>query len=149
MVQVNDPGVTRTLFFVIAVAIALGLVFVGTVALVLARLGRRKISAIERRVAIISSILTVAGVACMLWGWLVEADWLETTYTEVATSRLAPGKRIRIVLLSDLHITHRSRALAELPDRVNALEPDLLIFTGDSIATRSAAPVLKDVLGSI
>ncbi len=72
----------------------------------------------------------------VVYGFLVDAFYVEplalqTTHLELPSAKLEPGTRVRIVHLTDLHVertTARERALVE---RVNALEPDLILLTGD------------------
>lgn len=144
-----QAGVTRATIFAALVAIAFGLGLVAVLAELLAWRGRRARGAIERRVGRVFIGVASFGLCCVVYGACIEADWLTTTQIEVRTPKLQRGERVRIVLLSDLHVRHPSRALAELPAAVTALEPDLLIFTGDSIATRRALPLFREVLGGL
>ena len=54
-----------------------------------------------------------------------------------------------MVLLSDLHVDGPSAALTELPGRVNALNPDLLIYTGDSLNSAEGLPELRRLLSAM
>ena len=61
------------------------------------------------------------------------ADKLCTTTYRLTTKKRLPGGRLRIVQVSDLHAgstMHAGRA-RELAERLAALEPDLLVLTGD------------------
>lgn len=92
-------------------------------------------------------VLTVYNVVS-LWGLtpalltatVLAAAWLRarrlcvTTY-QVTTSKPLPGGHLRVVQLSDLHpnphaALHRGR-IPELREKLTALHPDLLVFTGD------------------
>ena len=70
-------------------------------------------------------------------GWLVygwrRAQKLGTTAYRVTTSKPLPGGRLRIVQVSDLHAgsTMNAARAAELAARLDALDPDLLVLTGD------------------
>ncbi len=94
-------------------------------------------------------LLSVVGLGGLGWGLLVEPDWLQVTRVEVVSARLPPGARLRIVHLSDLHVDGWTRALERLPDAVNALQPDLLVFTGDSLNAAGGLPVLREVLSRV
>jgi predicted MPP superfamily phosphohydrolase len=63
---------------------------------------------------------------------------------------LAPGAApLRVLHLSDLHLTpdqHRKRAFVR---ELANLEPDLVVDTGDNIAHAAAIPVLLDALGPL
>jgi uncharacterized protein len=149
VIEASDPGIVRTMIFGIVVAAVFGLGFFGVLAAALAKLGWRKISRTETRAAKIFAALALAGAACMLYGRFIEADWLSVTKIEVETDKLPAGARLRIVHLTDLHVLDRTRALDELPARVNALDADLLVFTGDSIATPESAPLFRELLSAI
>jgi hypothetical protein len=127
----------------------LGLAVAGGILLVLDRLGRRPCSRWERRVALGALAALGLGGLCFLYALLIEPNWLEVTHLEVQTSRLQPGQRIRLVLLSDLHVDRLSPVLRELPAVVNAQHPDLLIFTGDSLNSAGGAPLFREALGGI
>ena len=69
--------------------------------------------------------------------WMLFARWradkLCTTTYRLTTKKRLPGGRLRIVQVSDLHAgstMHAGRA-RELAERLAALEPDLLVLTGD------------------
>jgi predicted MPP superfamily phosphohydrolase len=103
----------------------------------------------ELRVAALSVFALLGLGGCVAWGVEVEADWLEVTREEVPTPHLPAGQRLRIVLLSDLHVGGPTRALEALPARVNALSPDLLVYTGDSLNDAAGLPELHRVLSAI
>ncbi len=63
---------------------------------------------------------------------------------------LAPGQRsVRLLHLSDLHLTpwdgHRVRWLKSLAD----LRPDLVVVTGDFLAHRDSVPIVMEALGGL
>ncbi|MHB8875845.1 MAG: metallophosphoesterase [Myxococcaceae bacterium] len=130
----------------VAVALTTGLALAGSLALVLARLGRRRIAAWEKRVAVGSLAAFGIGVGCFGYGVVFEADWLEVTHHELRTRKLKKGVRLRIVHLTDLHVDGWTPALRTLSAVVNAENPDVVVFTGDSINSREGVPVLQEVL---
>lgn len=70
--------------------------------------------------------------AWLVYGWRRAKRLCTTTY-RVRTAKPLPGGRLRIVQISDLHAgsTMDAARADELAGRVAALEPDLLVFTGD------------------
>ncbi len=81
-----------------------------------------------------SGLLVSAVALSFLWGITVGRVRIETTRVRVAIEGLADSlKGTRILHLSDLHIGNglEGRALERLVDRANALEPDLMVLTGD------------------
>jgi len=83
-------------------------------------------------------IASVGGVATagliFIWGFTVGQALTRHVHVKVAVDGLAASLHgLRIVQVSDLHIGNgmeRDR-LAKLVDRVNALEPELIVLTGD------------------
>src|SRR4051812_46291133 len=63
---------------------------------------------------------------------------------------LAPGQRpLRVLHLSDLHILPRQHRKIEWVRRLAALEPDLVVDTGDNLAGLDAVPAALDALGPL
>ena len=53
---------------------------------------------------------------------------------------------VRIVQLSDLHIDRARPVFTGLAAQVNALHPDLLIFTGDSLNAAAGLETFRQVI---
>jgi uncharacterized protein len=94
------------------------------------RPGKRRIYH-RRPVQIVVLALTAISLACFLWGLLVEPFTFEVTSHRIVTDKLAPGQRVRIVHLSDLHIDGLSWREKNLAKLVNNQKPDLVLMTGD------------------
>jgi predicted MPP superfamily phosphohydrolase len=77
-------------------------------------------------------------------GWLIEPNRIIVTSHSLAESK--GGSTTRIVQLTDLHlhdVGHHVRAVAA---QTNALRPDLIALTGDSVDRRDALPLLAEFL---
>ncbi|MDD4849548.1 MAG: metallophosphoesterase [Gemmiger sp.] len=78
--------------------------------------------------------LLVWGLTCalVLYGW-VHAHKLYTTHYRLATPKALPGGKLRLVQISDLHpgSTMTRQRIPELRQKIEALAPDILVFTGD------------------
>jgi predicted MPP superfamily phosphohydrolase len=86
----------------------------------------------------------VVGAACLGYA-LAEAQAFVLRRRTVPV--LPPGSEpIRVLHLSDLHLTPNQQRKAEWVRHIGALEPDLVISTGDHIAHPDAVPVLLDAL---
>ncbi len=97
-----------------------------------------------RRALATTSAVGAAGLGYAWW----EARWF--TVHRVNVPVLPRGARpLRVLHISDLHLTphqHRKRAWLR---GLAALRPDLVVNTGDSIAHQHAVPVLLDDLGEL
>jgi predicted MPP superfamily phosphohydrolase len=77
--------------------------------------------------------LSAIGILCIVYGFCVEPYWLSTTRVLLTSPKLAHATRpVRIVQLSDLHCDPKVRLEDEIPLKVAALEPDVIVFTGDA-----------------
>ncbi len=72
------------------------------------------------------------------------------TLREVEIPLLAPGSApVRVLHLSDLHMTPDQRAKQAWVRGLSRLEPDLVVGTGDFLGHREAVPVVVDALGDL
>jgi uncharacterized protein len=144
-----EQDLLRIQLVAVGVAAVLGLGLFGLAAVIGHATGWRKRSRRGLRVALgcVGLLALVAG--CFVYGLEIEADWLSETDFEVPTPKLRRGEHLRLVLLSDLHVSGPTKALAELPERVNALQPDVLLFAGDSLNSAEGLPELHRVLKAI
>ena len=63
---------------------------------------------------------------------------------------LPPGQRpLRVLHLSDIHMTPGQRAKQEWLASLSLLAPDLVVDTGDNLAHRDSVPVVRDSLGPL
>ncbi len=68
----------------------------------------------------------------------------------VAVPVLAPGQRpLRVLHLTDLHLTPDQRRKRDWVRSLAGLEPDLVVNTGDNLAHREAVPAVLDALGPL
>ncbi len=75
-----------------------------------------------------------------LWAALGEPDRLQTRRERITIERFAAGRPIRIAHVSDLQTVGHCDREDEAARRVNAFEPDLVLFSGDYIAGPFAEP---------
>jgi uncharacterized protein len=90
----------------------------------------------------------LAGGAVLGYASVIERNWfaLRTAEVPVLPPDAAP---LRVLHISDTHLTPgRSRLLSWLRS-LDALDPDLVVNTGDSIAHRDAVHPLMDALGPL
>lgn len=72
------------------------------------------------------------------------------TLRRVEVPLLPPGARpLRVLHLSDLHMTPGQTRKQEWVRSLAALQPDLVVDTGDNLSHRDAVPVVCDALGPL
>jgi predicted MPP superfamily phosphohydrolase len=91
--------------------------------------------------------VAVAGGAVLAWSLLEARAWV---VRRVQVPVLEPGEApLRVLHLSDLHLTPHQRAEREWVAGLAALEPDLTVVTGDMLAHRDAVPSVVEALGGL
>ena len=98
----------------------------------------------------IAFTLAVAGVLCILYGRFIEPYWLSVTYNRIETPKLPTGMRpLRVVHISDLHSDPEPRLEEQLPERIAEQQPDIIVFTGDTLNTAKGLPVARKCLSRL
>jgi len=93
--------------------------------------------------AVIRSLLGVGavGASCLAYAGLYEVNAFRLRRLDVPV--LPPGARpIRVLHISDLHMTPHAAARQRWLSTLGALQPDLVINTGDNLAHEDAVPVV-------
>ena len=90
-----------------------------------------------------TGIVLACGIAAaLIWGATLGRTGVHVSRVEVCSPRLPAGfDGMRIVQLSDMHlgtIVSPERELTRIVDSVNALRPELVIFTGDLVNIRAS-----------
>ncbi len=88
------------------------------------------------------------GAGCLAWGTLVEPRSFRLRRARVA---VLPGGAppLRVLHLSDVHLLPGQRAKQQWLARLGALEPDLVIDTGDNLSSADAVGPLASALGRL
>lgn len=92
--------------------------------------------------------LAVTGVLCVLYGFFVEPYWPEVVTVRLETEKLE-ATSVRIVQISDLHCDPTARLEGRLAGLVNALEPDVIVFTGDALNSDAAHGLFVETLAAM
>lgn len=88
------------------------------------------------------------GAGCLAYAGLYERNAFRLRRVEVPV--LLPGARpIRVLHISDLHLTPADVARQRWVSELSGLEPDLVVDTGDNLAHRQAAPYVLRSLGRL
>lgn len=103
----------------------------------------------------VGTMLALGCFALLVWGATRGRQSIEVTRIEVHSPRLpASFDGLRIVQFSDLHVgvlTNREKEISRLVDTINALHPDLIVFTGDLVNVRYSelSPRYRQILGRL
>ncbi len=92
--------------------------------------------------------LSVAGILCFAYGYFIEPYWLDVTTVTIRTDKLEHA-RLRIVQLSDTHCDRKVRNERKIVELVNSLDPDIIVFTGDTLNVPSALGRFRDMMKSL
>ncbi len=87
-------------------------------------------------------VIGVGVAGALIWGATIGRTTLHVSRTEICSAKLpAAFDGFRIVQLSDMHIgtlVSPERELQRIVDSMEALQPDLVVFTGDLVNIRSS-----------
>lgn len=108
------------------------------------RSAERKAS-LTNKPAMCLHVFAVTGIICILYGYFVEPCRLQVSHLTIETGKLQ-NARFRVVHVSDLHCDNKIRLEDELPATINALNPDIIVFTGDALNRASALDLFKNTL---
>jgi predicted MPP superfamily phosphohydrolase len=100
--------------------------------------------------SIVKSLLGVGavGAGCLAYAGLYEVDAFRLRRVDVPV--LPVGARpVRVLHLSDVHMTPSARARQRWLSTLGALEPDLVINTGDNLAHEAAVPFVLASFGRL
>lgn len=100
--------------------------------------GRRRLGWLTRTGEVLACIVAAA----MLWGAFINRYRIQTNEVNIEIANLPPSfDGYRIAQISDLHLgTFGSDTtfVSKLVDAVNALHPDMIVFTGDIVNQRAS-----------
>lgn len=100
----------------------------------------------SRPIWLVSLVLAASLFIALVLFWRSGSD-LEITHHDLRTPSQA--QRFRLVQLSDLHLQRFGKAEKTIVTQLQALQPDLVVLTGDAIDRTDALPVLKDFLAAL
>ncbi len=88
-----------------------------------------------------------AGVACVAWGF---AEAHAFTTRRVTVPVLAPGRAsLRVLHVSDLHLTPGQRDKIAWAASLAQEQPDLVVVTGDNLSHADAVPAVAEALAGV
>jgi predicted MPP superfamily phosphohydrolase len=92
--------------------------------------------------------LALAGAACVAYGTVIEANAFVVRRVNVPVLP-AGAHRIRVLHVSDIHLSLGKRARLRFVAALAGLEPDLVVNTGDNLAQAEALAPLLDAFGRL
>ncbi|MHC4644498.1 MAG: metallophosphoesterase [Planctomycetota bacterium] len=112
--------------------------------------GKKRKNPLFRGPVLCLHVLAVIGVACFLYGLLIEPRWIEVNTIAIQTEKLKHAG-FRIVHISDLHCDRKPRNEERLIQLVNAADPDIIFFTGDALSlhTSSTLPLFRETMSRL
>ena len=94
--------------------------------------------------------LAVFGFGCFAYAYFIEPYWLDVRNIEINSAKLPKdSKPIRVVHISDIHSDAQARLEEKLPLAIAEQNPDLIVFSGDSINSPEGLPVFRKCLTEI
>ncbi len=112
------------------------------------RRGRKAGRILWSKPAIIVHALAGIGLACLLYGRFIEPTWIEVNRFDIETPALEQA-RFRIVHISDLHCDAEPLNEQQTISLINAMEPDVIVFTGDALNSEHGIPRFKQTMSDL
>ena len=110
--------------------------------------GKLKVNPFVSKSALLIHLLATIGIVCFLYGYFVEPYWIEVKTIEIKTEKLREAS-FKLVHISDMHCDKKVRNEKRVVELVNAINPDVIVFTGDTINTSVALATFKDTMKSL
>jgi predicted MPP superfamily phosphohydrolase len=128
------PEITLPLVVTLLVRLIVFLGLLGPALLARWRGRVRGVDVRTRSAAVLFLVVNLGLSGVQVDAYVVEPLLVETTDLELVSADLDPlASPVRIVHLTDVHIERSSYREAAIVRKVNALEPDIIVFTGDFV----------------
>jgi predicted MPP superfamily phosphohydrolase len=110
--------------------------------------GKRKANPFVGKSALLIHLLATIGIICFLYGYFVEPYWIEVKTIDIKTEKLGKAG-FKLVHISDMHCDRKVRNEKRVVELVNAVNPDVIVFTGDTINTSVALATFRDTMKNL
>jgi len=103
-----------------------------------------------RKPAVFVHVLAIIGIMCFLYAYFIEPYWIEVKTVRIRTEKLSKTN-LRLIHISDLHCDKKIGNERKVIELINAMEPDIIVFTGDALKlnTPGGLPVFKDTMKNL
>jgi predicted MPP superfamily phosphohydrolase len=71
------------------------------------------------------------GTALVIYGFMIEPQFPIVSHYQISMKTSGESSQLRVIHLSDLHMDYFTRCETRAIDKINALAPDMILFTGD------------------
>jgi len=88
-------------------------------------------------------VFAIIGLLCILYGYFIEPYWPQVRNITIQSDKLEHTS-FTMVHISDLHCEKKIRAEKKIVKIINALNPDIIVFTGDSLNFPDGLKNLQD-----
>ncbi len=103
---------------------------------------------VKSKLVVVVHIIAVLGILAYLYGYFIEPYNLEINKVYLKTPKLKNGE-IVVVEISDLHLDDKVFNEWKMIKLVNDIDPDVIVFCGDSINVERTLGRLKEVLSQL
>jgi len=110
--------------------------------------GKTKPNPFVTRSAVVVHCFAVIGLLCILYGFFIEPYWIDVNTIEIETGKLKETN-FKVVHISDMHCDEKMRNEERLVWIINAMKPDVIVFTGDSLNTHAALTRFRNTMGKL
>ncbi|MHC4622738.1 MAG: metallophosphoesterase [Planctomycetota bacterium] len=141
--------IIAALIFITGIAAVYALELFLIAGFALGKLKRKKHRDIlPRKAAVLVHVLATIGLICFFYGYFVEPYWIEVNVIPIQTDKLT-RTTFRLVHISDIHCDRKPRNERRLVELVNSLEPDVIVFTGDTLNAFEALTRFREAMTAL
>lgn len=102
----------------------------------------------SNKFTIVLHSLAIIGILCFLYGYFIEPYWIQVNTFAIKTEKLS-NTSFKIVHISDMHCDKKMRNEKKVVELINAIKPDIIVYTGDSLNTSAALPAFKNTMKNL
>jgi predicted MPP superfamily phosphohydrolase len=141
--------IIAALIFITGIAAVYGLELLLIAVFAFSKLkGKKHKDILPGKAAVVVHILAAIGLICFFYGYFIEPYQIEVNVIPIRTEKLT-SSAFRLVHISDLHCDRKPRNEQRLVELVNSLEPDVVVFTGDTLNAFEALTRFRETMTTL